>query len=118
MEKYRIYHPLEMMERILSNKLNLEDKVEYQVVEKDDSYVAEFLLPGYTQQDLSVEVNENFLIIEGKKNNSEWTSDFSKKFRLPDSVSTENLQAKIENGVLKLTVPKRTESISKKITIL
>ena len=118
MEKYKIYHPLEMMERILSNKIGLDEKVEYQVTEKDDSYLAEFLVPGYTQKDLSIEVNESILTIEGKKNDSEWTSDFSKKFRLPDSVNGKNLEAKIENGILKLRVPKRKESVSKKIEIL
>ena len=45
MEKYKIYHPLEMMERILSNKIVAEDRISYEVKEKDDAYTAEFLLP-------------------------------------------------------------------------
>ena len=56
--------------------------------------------------------------MEGKNNGSDWTSDFSKKFRLPDSVDGKKIEAKLENGILKLRVPKRKESISKKVEIL
>ncbi len=85
MEKYKIYHPLEMMERILSNKIVAEDKISYDVKEKDDAFIAEFVLPGFSQSDLNIEVSDNILIVEGKDNESRWTHDFSKKFRLPDS---------------------------------
>jgi HSP20 family protein len=118
MEKYKVYHPLEMMERILSNKLSTPETISYEVKEKDDAYVAEFLVPGFTQNDISIEVSENVLHIEGKDNKSGWTSDFSKKFRLPDSTDGKKLEAKMENGILKLRVPKRKESISKRIEIL
>ena len=90
MEKYKIYHPLEMMERILTNRIVAEDKISYEVKEKDDAYIAEFVLPGFSQSDLNIEVSDNVLIVE----------------------------AKMENGILKLRVPKRKESVSKKIEIL
>jgi HSP20 family protein len=118
MEKYKIYHPLEMMERILSNKIVAEDRISYEVKEKDDAYTAEFLLPGFSQSDLNIEVSDNVLIIEGKDNQSGWTHDFSKKFRLPNSADVKKVEAKMENGILKLRVPKRKDSISKKIEIL
>ena len=38
MEKYKVYHPLEMMERILSNKLSTSETISYEVKEKDDAY--------------------------------------------------------------------------------
>ena len=67
---------------------------------------------------VSVEVSDNVLIVEGKDNQSGWTHDFSKKFRLPDSADIKKVEAKMENGILKLRVPKRKESVSKKIQIL
>jgi HSP20 family protein len=118
MEKYKIYHPLEMMDRIFSNSLQINEKTSYEVKEKEDAYTAEFLVPGFTQSDISVEVSDNILTVEGKNNGSGWTSDFSKKFRLPDSVDGKKIEAKLENGILKLKVPKRKESISKKVEIL
>jgi HSP20 family molecular chaperone IbpA len=118
MEKYKIYHPLEMMERILSNTMTINESVDYRVKEADDSFLAEFMVPGFSQTDITVEVSDNILLVEGKKNDSNWTTDFSKKFRLPDSVDGKKVEAKLENGILKLRVPKRTESISKKIEIL
>ncbi len=118
MEKYKFYHPLEMMERILSNRISVDEKVSYEVKEKDDAFLAEFLVPGFTQEDLTIEVSDSILLVEGKENKTGWTQDFSKKFRLPDSADGKNIEAKMENGILKLRVPKRKESISKKIEIL
>ena len=118
MEKYKIYHPLEMMERILTNRIVAEDKISYEVKEKDDAYIAEFVLPGFSQSDLNIEVSDNVLIVEGKDNQSGWTHDFSKKFKLPDSADPKKVEAKMENGILKLRVSKRKESVSKKIQIL
>ena len=117
MEKYKIYHPLEMMERILSNRISIEEKINYEVKETDDSYVAEFALPGFSQSDLTIEISDNVLIVEGKDNQSGWTHDFSKKFRLPDSADPKKVEAKMENGILKLKISKRKESVSKKIEI-
>jgi len=118
MEKYKIYHPLEMMERILSNSIKINESVDYEVKEKDDAFLAEFMVPGFAQSDITVELSDNILLVEGKKNDSTWTSDFSKKFRLPDSADGKKVEAKLKNGILKIRVPKRKESISKKIEIL
>lgn len=107
-----------MMERILSNTIKINDSIDYNVKEKDDAFLAEFIVPGFSQCDISVELSDNILLVEGKKNESTWTTDFSKKFRLPDSVDGKKVEAKLENGILKLRVPKRKESISKKIEIL
>lgn len=107
-----------MMERILTNRISSCEKVNYSVKENDDAFVAEFLVPGFSQKDLNVEVNDNILIVEGKDNQSGWTQDFSQRFRLPDSTDGKNMEAKIENGILKLKLPKKKETNSKKITIL
>jgi HSP20 family protein len=118
MEKYKIYHPLQMMERILSNTMSINESVQYEVKEVDDSFLVEFMVPGFSQSDITIEVSDNILLVEGKKSDSTWTSDFSKKFRLPGFVDCKKVEAKLENGILKLRVPKRKESISKKIEIL
>lgn len=118
MQNYKIYHPLEMMERILSNTLLPQEKIGCSVKKEDGVYLAEFLVPGFNQSDISIEVSDNILSVEGKCNGSQWTSDFSKKFRLPDSANGKAVEAKLENGILKLRVPKKKESNSKRIEIL
>jgi HSP20 family protein len=117
MNKVSIYNPLEMMERILSNNLKTIENPGHIVEEKDDSFFAEFLLPGYQQKDISVEVSDNILILEGKSDDSHWTSDFTKKYKIPSSVNSSKIEAKLENGILKLKLPKRKESVSKRIEI-
>ena len=73
--------------------------------------------------------NNNLLTIKGERN-LEHTSkeqDYSKierfsgtfyrQFSLPDYTNTEQIQAKIESGVLTVTVPKKKDRMVKKVKI-
>ena len=113
-----IYSPLAMMERMLKNTNPIVQRKGYFVEEKDNSFELEILAPGFKSSEVSVEVNGDFLIIEGKDSDSHWADDFVKKFKLPSHVNSEKISASVENGILKVSLLKKKESLPKKIKVL
>ena len=91
------------------------------VLENEKEYEVELAAPGLTKEDFRVHVdNENNLHIEmekktenkeGKKHGRYLRREFSyEKFQqtllLPDDVDAEKIEAKVENGVLIVLLPK------------
>lgn len=88
--------------------------------EREDAWLMAFDLPGVESQDLSVEYEEGALRIEGKRKpffDEGEGAKFSRVFRLPKSVDPEKIEAKLENGVLTVTLPKQEKERPKKISV-
>ncbi len=117
MNRTTFYSPLEMMERIFHNTNPVIQSRNYFVDERDGEYALEIPVPGFSKKEISVDVEGNFLVISGEDNESYWTDDFTKKFKLPNEADPELIKAKIEDGVLKVSVGKKKESMPKKIKI-
>ncbi|REJ84790.1 MAG: Hsp20/alpha crystallin family protein [Bacteroidetes bacterium] len=93
--------------------------------EDENQFWIEIAAPGMDKKDFKVDVDNGVLSIsaERKEENSEeknsYTrkefsySTFSRSFTLPESVNSENIIAKYENGVLMLTLPKKEEARKK-----
>lgn len=114
------YDPLEMMGKILTNPLSdnvIYEKISYKITEDDQSFILRMPLPGLAEKDVTIEVTENILTITGKETDLSWTSDFEKKFRIPDSANSDEIDGKLENGILLLTIRKKKESLPRKISI-
>ena len=93
------------------------------VTESDKEYELELCVPGLGKEDLSLTVNsENNLVIEmlhkeeqeekSEKNylRREFKSmQFKQMLSLPENVKKEQISAKVENGILRVTLPKFTE---------
>jgi len=87
---------------------------------EDDKYL--FLhaeIPGMTKEEVKISVNEErMLTIKGEKKKEQKAEgknfvrtervygEFSRSFMLPDNLDFEKIGAKIENGVLELSIPK------------
>ncbi|WP_317168457.1 Hsp20/alpha crystallin family protein [Costertonia aggregata] len=77
-----------------------------------------------SKKDFDINVENNTLSIsaesktenEEKDENGKYTkrefsfSSFKRSFSLPDSVSDEDIKASYENGILKLSIPKKEEA--------
>lgn len=98
------------------------------VLAEDDAYVISALLPGLKAEDLSVEVVNDTVIIQGelKVKRDEKAryllqerpgGRFSRKLVLPDVLDAEKAQADLSNGVLTLRIPKAEGSKPKNIKI-
>ena len=92
------------------------------IKETNDHFEVEVAAPGMKKEDFKVELNNNVLSIRSERqeeneqkeerfNRREFSyQSFQRTFHLAkDVVDAENIQAKYENGVLKLTIPKREE---------
>ena len=88
------------------------------VRETESDYLMEVELPGLTEKDVEVKLDNNLLTIssgkdekkEEKKNGyvlrERRASRFSRSFVLPESVDREKIGAEFKNGILHLTFPK------------
>lgn len=91
------------------------------VREEGDRYVLEAELPGLTEKDVNVKVEDNLLTIssvkqekkEEKKNGylmrERCSSSFQRSFVLPKNIDKDSIQAKFKNGLLILDLHKRPE---------
>ncbi|MEZ4439334.1 MAG: Hsp20/alpha crystallin family protein [Polyangiaceae bacterium] len=84
------------------------------VDENEEAYVLGAELPGFAPEEVKVTMEENVLTIEGKheeKKEEEGKSfrrfsEFRRQFRLPKNVSAAAIEAKMENGLLTVMLPK------------
>ncbi|GIV34437.1 MAG: heat-shock protein [Chitinophagales bacterium] len=90
--------------------------------ETDNSFVLEVAAPGFNKEDFNLSVENDVLTISGnketksEKEESGYTrkefsySSFTRSFTLPESVNSENISAAYTNGILTVTLPKKTGS--------
>jgi HSP20 family protein len=95
--------------------------------EKEIKFVAD--LPGMTEKDINVELQDNLLTIRGERKSEETqkTQDyvlcersygsFERRFTVNASVKPDQVKASFEHGVLTVTVPKLEAPKPKKIAI-
>ena len=99
------------------------------VKETQDALQFHVELPGLKKEDVEITIENNVLTIAGERKFEKETKDenyhrlersygaFSRSFTLPTGVRSEQVEAKFENGVLAVTLPKQEESKPRKISI-
>lgn len=101
----------------------------FNVKETENAYVIEADLPGVEDDDVEVTLERNRLTITGTRNAEakkegenyhlyeRRSGSFSRSFTLPSVADAEAVAAKLENGVLHINVPKKTEAKARKIPL-
>jgi HSP20 family protein len=91
------------------------------IKETNDSYVLDLLAPGRTKEDFKINVEKNILTIssenkqdEHKENEKQIRKEFSlqsfkRTFTLDEQIEADKIEAKYQNGLLTLTLPKKEE---------
>ena len=99
------------------------------ILENDENIVISAEVPGVDKKDIDVTLEKGILSISGerkleneeKKDNyhrlERYYGSFCRHFRLPDSLDSDKVEAKMENGILKVTVQKKPEVKPKQISI-
>ena len=91
------------------------------VKEKDGNYEVAIDLPGFKKEDVTGEVKDGYLIIKASTKNSKDEKDAKGKyirkeryegscnrsFYVGDAITQDDIKAKFEDGVLKISVPKK-----------
>ena len=91
--------------------------------ETPDAYHLELSVPGRLKEDFKIQVEQGLLTISFEKKEESTSGDeyktlrrefefrsFKRSFSVDDKVDVEGIQARYENGVLKLLLPKKEES--------
>lgn len=100
----------------------------YEVIPSEDSYEVRVVMPGVGKEGLSLTLDKDDLLIEGtrtQRRNPSWKvvhqeiSDANYRLRLQLNVAIEDskIAAKIENGILRVTLPVAEEAKPKTISI-
>lgn len=95
------------------------------ITENEKEFKIEMAAPGLERKDFKVEVENGVLCIssekeeESKEEKKNYTrreysyNSFSRSFTLPDNALPDKINAKYENGVLNITLPKKEVTVSK-----
>ena len=98
------------------------------VWEDNDAFHLEAELPGLTQDDVNIAVTQrNVLTLSGERKPEEgegrWHrrergfGRFQRVLRLPAPVDADKVEAQLENGVLRLTLPKHEDAKPRRIAV-
>jgi len=95
------------------------------VIENGDSYELQIAAPGMSKEDFKIEVNDNYLTVSGERKLTNEKKEknfhsietqygsFSRSFSLPENVDETKIDAKYNNGILELTIPKDEKKVLK-----
>ncbi|HYF30025.1 MAG TPA: Hsp20/alpha crystallin family protein [Chitinophagaceae bacterium] len=87
--------------------------------ENENAYVMELNVPGRKKEDFQISLENGLLTVSFEKKEENNTENqkvirrefsyqsFKRSFNLDKNIDTENIQAKYENGILALTLPKK-----------
>ena len=93
------------------------------IKESDDAFEVEMAAPGLSKKDFKIELNNDQLTISSEKEVEKETKEkeqftrrefsyqsFCRTFYLPNTADAEKIKAKYENGLLKVSIPKKEEA--------
>jgi HSP20 family protein len=106
------------------NKAVREDVLHFppvNIIEKSNAYLVELAAPGYEKTDFNVKLEGNILTISTEKKETDIEStdkmirrefsyrSFKRSFTIDEKINVENINARYENGILKLELPKKED---------
>jgi len=90
------------------------------VRENEKNYLLELALPGFSKEEITIKFEEDVLTVtaghqpkedeQGPKytwNEFGYKSKYERSFQLPETLDADNIDAKFENGILLITLPKK-----------
>lgn len=92
------------------------------IAETDEEFLVEMAAPGMKRDDFHIELDNDQLVISAEAKNSKEDKNssytrrefsyesFRRSFHLPNSVESDKIQARYEEGLLRLVIPKKEEA--------
>ncbi len=98
------------------------------IFSEDDGVVILVDMPGVDEKELDINLEKKVLTINGYVSPEEPAGydltyseynigDYQRSFTLPDEIDTNNIEASISNGVLRMSLRKAPEAQARKITV-
>ena len=120
-EEFGLFRPARLFEH-----LDLGPRVAK--TENENAYQVTLEVPGITKKDVSITIEKDVLTIEGKREKNipegfevirqERSSlEFSRRLALPENIDQTSIEARFENGLLTIDLPKKPEEKPRRIEI-
>ena len=90
------------------------------IKEKKDKYIVDIDLPGYEKDDIKIEINNGYLIINAKTSHNKdekeegkyvrkerFMGECSRSFYVGDDIKEDDIKASFKNGTLSIEIPKK-----------
>ena len=118
--------PSEVFFNNFLDSMDNDKKMQCDIYEKDNNINIEMDIPGFNKEDINIEINKGNLVVTAEKNEEEnedkkylrrerkFYGKYQRSFYLGD-IDEENIAASFENGILKISIPKKTEEETKKL---
>jgi HSP20 family protein len=99
------------------------------VIEQDKAYLVRAELPGISPKDVEIQVENDVLTLRGERKNEHEDErqgyrrversygSFSRSFVLPKGTNVDAIEARTENGVLTISIPKVAAPAPRKVEI-
>ena len=96
---------------------------------EDNGFVIDMEVPGFTSDDINVEAHDGVLTIQGERSSEvdenkdnivrreRHYGKFMRRFSLPPGTESDDIAAKVKDGMLHIQVPNKPVSTAKKITV-
>lgn len=90
--------------------------------ENENSYEVELSVPGRSKEDFKISLEQGLLTISFEKKEENKTEgqktlrrefsyqSFTRSFNLDETIDAENIQARYDNGILNITLPKKEQA--------
>ena len=102
-----------------------------EISDKGRDYEVKAELPGVKKEDLDIDIDKNYIVINAKKEEEKTENEksykksefrygeFSRTVYFPEEIDVEKTEAKLEHGVLKVYAPKKysDKDAKKKLTV-
>ena len=118
--------PSEVFFNNFLDSMDNDKKMQCDIYEKDNNINIEMDIPGFNKEDINIEINKGNLVVTAEKNEEEnedkkylrrerkFYGKYQRSFYIGE-IDEENIEASFENGILKISIPKKTEEETKKL---
>jgi len=95
------------------------------IIENEKAFEIQLAVPGMSKEDFKIDLKENHLAVSGERKFTKKTDEkhfrsietqygaFRREFVLPENVDAEKIEAKYNNGILELVIPKDEKKLLK-----
>ena len=95
------------------------------IIEDEKAFEIHLAVPGMSKEDFKIDLKDNRLVISGERKFTRKSDEkhfrsiesqygaFRREFVLPDNVHAEKIEAKYNNGILELVIPKDEKKLLK-----
>jgi HSP20 family protein len=119
---------LSLIDQFFSNSMRDSGSYNYpaNIFDNENAFIIEMSAPGFTKEDIRINLEQQTLTISAELKQQDEVQDekylrrefnqqnLNRSFVLPKSVDMDKITADYQNGILKITLPRREDAVIKK----